>query len=93
MATGGAGTATSPQPIVQALHGGAPPAPSPLAPVSPPSKRELASWWKKFRKTTEKTDEKGEPTPVSFHTPLENRVIDSSDEEMGLVFVSSALCH
>jgi hypothetical protein len=26
--------------------------------LSPPSKRELASWWKKFRKTTEKEDEK-----------------------------------
>jgi hypothetical protein len=28
--------------------------------VSPPSRRELASWWKKFRKTTEKNEEKGE---------------------------------
>jgi hypothetical protein len=27
--------------------------------VSPPSKRELASWWKKFRKTNDKADEKG----------------------------------
>lgn len=55
MATGGTGTVTSPQPIVQRNA----PAPSPLSTISPPSKRELASWWKKFRKTTEKTDEKG----------------------------------
>lgn len=61
MATGGVGTATSSQPIVQPLHRG-PPVPAPLNTVSPPSRRELASWWKKFRKTTEKTDEKSERT-------------------------------
>ena len=59
MATGGADTATSPRAIVQPLHRGAP-TPAPLSTASPPSKRELASWWKKFRKTTEKSEEKGE---------------------------------
>jgi hypothetical protein len=63
MATGGAGVYTNPQPIpqVQPSHRGAP---GPISPAStgaasPPSKRELASWWKLFRKTNEKTDEKG----------------------------------
>ncbi|KIX05103.1 uncharacterized protein Z518_05975 [Rhinocladiella mackenziei CBS 650.93] len=70
MATGGAGTTTSSPPIAQSLHRGAPPTPSPLATVSPPSKRELASWWKKFRKTTEKTDEKAEAGPGIFGVPL-----------------------
>lgn len=59
MATGGAGTASSPRTIIQPPQRNTP-TPSPLAAVSPPSKRELASWWKKFRKTTEKTEEKGE---------------------------------
>ena len=60
MATGGAGTASSPRTIIQPPQRNTP-APSPLAAVSPPSKREeLASWWKKFRKNTEKTEEKGE---------------------------------
>ena len=59
MATGGAGTATTPQSVAQPIQRNTP-QPSPLTTVSPPSRRELASWWKKFRKTTEKTDEKGE---------------------------------
>jgi hypothetical protein len=62
MATAGAGINTNAQPIpqVQPSHRGAPGPMSPAAAGagSPPSKRELASWWKLFRKTNEKTDEK-----------------------------------
>ncbi|KAJ9614007.1 GTPase activating protein (GAP) for Rho1p [Cladophialophora chaetospira] len=75
MATGGAGTATSPQPIVQPLHRGAPapaPAPAPVNTVSPPSKRELASWWKKFRKTEK--EEKAEIGPGIFGVPLPDSI-------------------
>jgi hypothetical protein len=56
---------TAPREINQISHRGAPqPAPAPISSpqtaVSPPSKRELASWWKKFRKNNDKGDEKGE---------------------------------
>jgi hypothetical protein len=40
--------------------------------VSPPSKRELASWWKKFRKNNDKSDEKGEQA----HTVIDIDVVD-----------------
>jgi GTPase-activating protein SAC7 len=64
MATGGVGTASSPQAIPpHPSHRGAP-AP-PAGAVSPPSKRELASWWKKFRKQ-EKVDEKGRTYLVRY---------------------------
>ncbi|KIV97581.1 hypothetical protein PV10_01313 [Exophiala mesophila] len=71
MATGGAGTASSPRTIIQPPQRNTP-APSPLAAVSPPSKREeLASWWKKFRKNTEKPEEKVEIQPSGiFGVPL-----------------------
>ncbi|ETI20471.1 hypothetical protein G647_08508 [Cladophialophora carrionii CBS 160.54] len=73
MATGSAGTATSPQPIVQPLHRAAP-VPPPLSTVSPPSRRELASWWKKFRKTTEKNEEKADGGPGIFGVPLADSI-------------------
>ncbi|KEF55008.1 uncharacterized protein A1O9_08660 [Exophiala aquamarina CBS 119918] len=73
MATRGTGTAASAQPIVQPVQRNVP-APSPLSTVSPPSKRELASWWKKFRKTTEKTDEKVEIQPGIFGVPLADSI-------------------
>lgn len=49
---------------------------SPQMAVSPPSKRELASWWKKFRKNNDKSDEKGEQAHTviqadAVHTLLE----------------------
>lgn len=38
--------------------------------VSPPSKRELASWWKKFRKNNDKSDVKVDIPPGIFGVPL-----------------------
>ncbi|EXJ54437.1 hypothetical protein A1O7_09776 [Cladophialophora yegresii CBS 114405] len=73
MATGSAGTSTSPQPIIQPLHRAAP-APPPLSTASPPSRRELASWWKKFRKTTEKNEEKADGGPGIFGVPLADSI-------------------
>ena len=50
----------SAQHALQASHRGAP-APVPQqTTASPPSKRELASWWKTFRTKTKKEEEKGE---------------------------------
>ncbi|EXJ81642.1 hypothetical protein A1O1_07707 [Capronia coronata CBS 617.96] len=77
MATGGAGTTGSPEPVIQPLPRNTPaPAPTttPLASASPPSKRELASWWRKFRKTTEKTDDKGDIGPGIFGVPLADSI-------------------
>ncbi|KAL2397709.1 Rho-GTPase-activating protein 5 [Exophiala dermatitidis] len=79
MATGGAGasTTTSPEPVVQSLPRNSPappPTSAPLASSSPPSKRELASWWRKFRKTTEKTDEKADVGPGIFGVPLADSI-------------------
>ncbi|KAI1626049.1 RalA-binding protein 1 [Exophiala viscosa] len=75
MATGGAGQPPNspPQNINHSGQRGGAPAPSPSAATaaSPPSKRELTSWWKKFRKTTEKTDEQVEHGPQGiFGVPL-----------------------
>ncbi|OAP54633.1 hypothetical protein AYL99_11081 [Fonsecaea erecta] len=81
MATGGAGTPSPPRPFApksQTPRGGAP-APAPLnttatTAASPPSKRELASWWKKFRKTTEKAGEKVEAPTGIFGVPLADSI-------------------
>ncbi|KIW41070.1 uncharacterized protein PV06_06665 [Exophiala oligosperma] len=73
MATNGAGSISPPQSIDRSAQRGAP-APPPLATASPPSRRELASWWKKFRKTTEKTDEKVESGPGIFGVPLADSI-------------------
>ena len=62
MATGGTAPPSNQEPAPpHPSHRGAPapPPPSAVPAASPPSKRELASWWKKFRKTTETKDEKG----------------------------------
>ena len=61
--------------VSQASHRGAPaPVVTPTA-VSPPSRRELASWWKKFRKVTDKEDEKGKPRHGSFVPGISGREI------------------
>ncbi|KIX96634.1 uncharacterized protein Z520_07900 [Fonsecaea multimorphosa CBS 102226] len=78
MATGGAGTPSPPRPFGQKTQtptprGGAP-VPTPLTTASPPSKRELASWWKKFRKTTEKVDDKVEASTGIFGVPLADSI-------------------
>ncbi|KIW14748.1 hypothetical protein PV08_07532 [Exophiala spinifera] len=73
MATNGAGSTSPPHAIDRAAQRGAP-VPSPIATASPPSRRELASWWKKFRKTTEKPDEKVENGPGIFGVPLADSI-------------------
>ncbi|KIW93129.1 uncharacterized protein Z519_05734 [Cladophialophora bantiana CBS 173.52] len=70
MATGGAGTPSPPRTFAQKAPRGGAPAPAPLNTASPPSKRELASWWKKFRKTTEKVDDKADAPTGIFGVPL-----------------------
>ena len=40
--------------------------PHPSQPQSPPSKRDLASWWSKFKKTSKKEEEKGNSPPSSL---------------------------
>ncbi|EXJ82418.1 hypothetical protein A1O3_06231 [Capronia epimyces CBS 606.96] len=82
MATGGAGTPTSPEPVSQPLPRNTPapntpapaPTPTPVTSASPPSKRELASWWRKFRKTTEKNDDKADVVPGIFGVPLADSI-------------------
>jgi hypothetical protein len=58
MATGNSVSMTTQQTVNQIPPRGAPTPEVAQAAMSPPSRRELASWWKKFRKTTEKEDEK-----------------------------------
>jgi len=45
------------------------------AAMSPPSRRELASWWKKFRKTTEKEDEKRGSSISSNVFPMRHKLV------------------
>ncbi|KAJ9495846.1 GTPase activating protein (GAP) for Rho1p [Exophiala xenobiotica] len=73
MTTNGTGPTSPPQAIDQPSQRAAP-APTSLAAASPPSKRELASWWKKFRRTNEKTDEKVENGPGIFGVPLADSI-------------------
>jgi hypothetical protein len=58
MATGNSASMMTQQTVSQAPPRGAATPGNTQGAISPPSKRELASWWKKFRKTTEKEDEK-----------------------------------
>jgi hypothetical protein len=58
MATGNSASMTTQQTVDQIPPRGAPAPVITQAAIPPPSRRELASWWKKFRKTTEKEDEK-----------------------------------
>jgi hypothetical protein len=48
---------------VSKSHSGADPVPLPTSPEpgsnSPPSKRDLASWWKQFKRSTRKDELKG----------------------------------
>ena len=59
MATDNSHAAAASQQIQQPSQRGGHTSTATQSAVSPPSKRELASWWKKFRKTTEKDEEKG----------------------------------
>ena len=65
MATEKLHSAGAPQPVQQQPHRGVPISTAANTAASPPSKRELASWWKKFRKTTEKNEENGEQFSTS----------------------------
>ena len=46
------------------------PAPPPQTSASPPSKRDLASWWSGFKKKTKKDEERIEPPTGIFGVPL-----------------------
>jgi hypothetical protein len=74
MATEKLHPAAAPQPVQQQPHRGVPISAAANTAASPPSKRELASWWKKFRKTTEKNEENGEQfsTSSSLHWLLQS---------------------
>jgi hypothetical protein len=63
MATENSHPAAAPQQVQQPSHRGAPTPGATQSTVSPPTKRELASWWKKFRKNAEKDEEKGMHIP------------------------------
>lgn len=67
MATENTPSMSAQQHSIQASHRGAPTPLTPQQAGSPPSKRELASWWKNFRKTTKKEEDKGKP--FSTHLP------------------------
>ncbi len=57
MATGNHPGASAPRPIVQSSQ----PVPTVSQATSPPSKRDLTSWWKTFNKKSKKEEEeKGE---------------------------------
>jgi hypothetical protein len=58
MATGNSALMTTQQTVDQIPPRGAPTPVMTQAAIPPPSRRELATWWKKFRKTTEREDEK-----------------------------------
>lgn len=94
MATGGAGHHNSTTSPHQARdipsHRGAPgPAPQPAAAaVSPPSRRELASWWKKFRKQ-EKTDEKGKHTSHGHWNEADGDTVEASPGIFGVPLADS----
>lgn len=42
-----------------------PTSPDPVGANSPPSKRDLASWWKQFKRSTRKDELKGKPFLVN----------------------------
>lgn len=67
MATEKLHSAAAPQQVQQPSQGGAPISAAANATLSPPSKRELVSWWKKFRKNTEKNEENGEQLSTSYY--------------------------
>ena len=70
-------------PISLPANRGAPAPTSAQAAVSPPTKPELKSWWKKFRKTTETDDEKGKHAPPLL--PSQFRAFGANSCRLGLV--------
>ncbi|ERF75768.1 hypothetical protein EPUS_01598 [Endocarpon pusillum Z07020] len=70
MATERSQPAAATQQVQQPPHQGAPASTAAYTAASPPSKRELASWWKKFRKNTEKNEENARISPGIFGVPL-----------------------
>lgn len=70
MATERSQPAAATQQVQQPPHQGAPASNAAYTAASPPSKRELASWWKKFRKNTEKNEENARISPGIFGVPL-----------------------
>ncbi|KAI9874059.1 MAG: hypothetical protein M1830_010231 [Pleopsidium flavum] len=65
MAAGNDATLSAPHSFQQATQ------PAPQTATSPPSKRDLTSWWKQFKKNSKKEEEKaGQPTGI-FGVPLQ----------------------
>ena len=57
-------------PVQSSHHGTGAMAHDPVASTSPPSKKDLQSWWKRFRKNNEKQeDNKGERMPSQHLYP------------------------
>jgi hypothetical protein len=83
MATEKLHSAAAPQPVQQQPHRGVPISTANTA-ASPPSKRELASWWKKFRKTAEKNEENGEQlsTSSSLHWRWQSSAIPHNPDPL-----------
>ena len=80
MVTGNSGSMTTQQTASQAVPRAAPMPVITQGAISPPSKRELASWWKKFRKTTEKEDEKrGSFISLDLQACGKAGLVDSND--------------
>jgi hypothetical protein len=78
MVTGHSASMTTQQTVNQAVPRAAPMPTITQGAISPPSKRELASWWKKFRKTTEKEDEKrGSSISFDLQARSEASLVDS----------------
>ncbi|KAI9697831.1 MAG: hypothetical protein M1836_004507 [Candelina mexicana] len=71
MATGNTPAASAPRPIVQSSQ----PVPTVSQATSPPSKRDLTSWWKTFNKKNKKEEEEKEaPPPGIFGVPLSESI-------------------
>ena|SRR6266480_1173673 len=80
MVTGNSGSMTTQQTASQAVPRATPMPAITQGAISPPSKRELASWWRKFRKTTEKEDEKrGSFISLDLQACGKAGLVDSND--------------
>lgn len=65
MAVGGSSDMAKPQPMAQPLLKDVAGQPNVFSAMSPPSKSELKSWWKRFGRKTDTDDEHGKTTPTA----------------------------